>query len=320
MGRRSEAISIWPYLWFGAKAIQSSLTKESAELNTDQFSPSLCPLTAVGETNNMSRDYNSGFDPVGYLEWRWDPSKADKDVRCIRYKIATFMARFYQDFHHQWDPRGAHVLELGGGPAIGNLCSAGPYVSKITSTDYLSANLEQITLWKKKSPAAFNWDATFQHVVKETRGAEADVVAVAAEWQEQLREKISIDHCDFRREGFIDAGLIPDGGFDVLMTTGAFEYVAKDKGEFTAMLKTCHSLLKQGGYIATATYGKHSSYKVSPSAEKTFCALYLTAENVQEALSEAGFIPVRFELITVDFIETHIYAPIECYCFVAKKA
>ena len=71
--------------------------KGSYQINADQFSHILCPLTAVGKPDNMSRDYNSGFDPVGYLEWRWDPSKADKDVRYIRYKIATFMAHFYQD-------------------------------------------------------------------------------------------------------------------------------------------------------------------------------------------------------------------------------
>ena len=71
--------------------------EESYQINADQFSHILYPLTAVGKPDNMSTDYSSEIDPVGYLEWRWDMSKADKDVRCIRYKVATFMARFYQD-------------------------------------------------------------------------------------------------------------------------------------------------------------------------------------------------------------------------------
>ena len=82
-----------------------------------------------------------------------------------------------------------------------------------------------------KSPKTFNWDAAFQHVGKETRGTEADVVAVATEWQEQLREKIStLDHCDITREGFIDPGLVPEGGFDVLMTSGTLKDIVK-KGD-----------------------------------------------------------------------------------------
>ena len=267
--------------------------------------------------DKMSTDYSSGFDPVDYLESRWDPSKADTKALYIKYKVATSMARFYQDFHHHWEPRGARVLEVGGGPAIGNVIGAGPYVSKITFTDYLPANLEQVTLWKEKSPKAFNWDAAFQHVVKEIRGQEADVAAVVNEWQEQLREKISnLEHCNVRREGFIDPSLVPEGGFDVVTTSGALEDVAQDKGEFVAMLKTCHSLLKQGGYMVAATYGKHSTYKVSPNAEKIFYALYFTEESVCEALIEAGFSLVEFELIKVNSIKC---IPSECYFYVARK-
>ena len=265
----------------------------------------------------MSTDYSSGFDPVDYLESRWDPSKADTKALYIKYKVATFMARFYQDFHHHWDPRGAQVLEVGGGPAIGNVIGAGPYVSKITFTDYLPANLEQVTLWKEKSPKAFNWDAAFQHVVKEIRGQEADAVAVANEWQEQLHEKIStLDYCDLKREGFVDPTLVPESGFSVITSSGSFEAVAKDKSSFTAMMRMCHSLLQQGGYIATATYGKNNTYKVGPNAEKKFHCFYFTDEMVKEALAESGFSLERFEVIKVDKIG---YALSECYCYVARK-
>ena len=164
---------------------------------------------------------------------------------------------------------------------------------------------------------AFNWDAAFQHVVKEIRGQEADVVAVANEWQEQLREKISnLEHCDFRMEGFIDPSLVPEGGFDVVTSNGSFEAVAKDRSSFTAMMKMCHSLLQQGGYLANATYMKNNTYKVGPNAEKEFHCFYFTDEMVKEALAESGFSLERFEVIKVDKIG---YAANECYCYVARK-
>ena len=275
-------------------------------------------LHRVGRVScKMSTDYSSGFVPAHYLENRWDLSKADTNAVYIKYKIAEFMARFYHDYHHHWDPQTAQVLEIGGGPAIGNEFAAGPYVSDITFTDYLIGNLEQVKLWKEKSPDAFNWDAAFQHVVKETRGEEVDVVALATEWQEQLRDKIStIVQCDVRKEGFIDPNLVPAGGFDVLITSGAFEYVALDKGSFSTMLKTCHSLLQQDGYMAVATYMKNNTYRTSPDADRTFSGLYLTEEIVREALTEAGFNLVQSELFKVNTIE---FVPSECFCYVVKK-
>ena len=265
----------------------------------------------------MSTDYSSGFDPVSYLNTRWDAQKAPPSALDLKYRIAISMAHFFHDYRHQWDARNAQVLELGGGPVIGNILGAGPYVSKITFTDYLPSNLEQVALWKEKSPKAFNWDSAFQHVVKEIVSEEADITAIAADWQEQLRKKITtLGHCDFTKEGFIDPSLVPAGGFDVLVTSGALEDVAKDKDNFTAMLKTCHSLLRKGGFMAATTYGKHSSYKVDPKDEKVFYALYLTKEILHEALTEAGFNIERHQLIKVDQIE---FNPSECYCYVARK-
>ena len=68
--------------------------------------------------------------------------------------------------------------------------------------------------------------------------------------------------------------------------------------------------------MAAATYGKCSTYKVTPNAEKTFYALYLTEEIVREALSKAGFNLERFVLNIVGQTES---IPFECYCYVARK-
>ena len=264
----------------------------------------------------MSTDYSSSFDPVDYLKARWEGIPT---ASYIRYNIANFLIQFYQDIHQKLDTTGIQLLELAGGPALGNIIGAGPYVSKITFTDYLPLNLEQVALWKEKSPKAFNWDSVFQRIVKETVGEEADITAIAADWEEQLRKKITtLGHCDFTREGFIDPSLVPAGGFDVLVTTGSLESVAKDETDFTAMLKTCHSLLREGGFLAVAIYGKASTYQLSPNDDKKiFYFLYLTEEMARKAITEAGFTIERFKMVEGDQSK---YVPNECYCYVARKA
>ena len=263
----------------------------------------------------MSTDYSSSFDPVDYLKARWEGIPT---ASYIRYNIANFLIQFYQDIHRQLDTTSIQLLELAGGPALGNIIGAGPYVSKITFTDYLPSNVEQVALWKEKSPKAFNWDSVFQHVVKETVGEEADITAIAANWQEQLRKKITtLGHCDFTREGFIDPSLIPAGGFDVLVTSGSLESVAKNEADLTAMLKTCHSLLREGGFLAVAIFGKASTYQVNPDDDKNiFYNLYLTEEIARKALTEAGFTIERFKLLQNNQSEL---VPNECYWYVARK-
>ena len=245
--------------------------------------------------SDSSGDY---FDPVSYLEYCWVMSTGGAHV-ALKRKVAVFMTRFFQDFHHNWAPSSAHVLEIGGGPSIGNLLSIGPYVSKITFTDYLFTNLEQVALWKEKSPKSFNWDATFEHVAKEVAGS-GEVKAVVTEWQDQLREKLTtLSHCDCTREWFIDPSLVPVGGFDILITSATFEHVAKDVREFTKMLKTCHSLLQKGGFLATSTYGRTTGYKI-PNDDKEYRDVYLTEEDVQLAITEAGFTICKFEQIILE--------------------
>ena len=44
------------------------------------------------------------------------------------------------------------------------------------------------------------------------------------------------------------------------------------------MLRTCHSLLQQGGYMVPATFRKQSVCKVAPNADKEFHGLYLITD------------------------------------------
>lgn len=240
------------------------------------------------------------FDPVSYLEGCWVVPFGGAHA-ALKRKVAVFMSRFHQDFRSNWDPSSAHVLELGGGPSIGNLFSVGPYVSNITFTDYLPINVEQVALWKEKSPKAFNWDESFEHVAKEIVGQDMDVKAVVSEWQDQLRKKLTtLGHCDCTKEGFVDPSLVPEDGFDILITSGTLEHVARDVGEFRQMLKTCHSLLRKGGLLAIATYGLNNDVYILHETE--YRDVYLTEEAVQSAITEAGFTIDRFEqVISVDF-------------------
>ena len=70
---------------------------------------------------------------------------------------------FYRDYHRNWDPDTARLLEFGGGPSIYPLISAAPYVSEIVFAEYAEEGRREIELWKNDDPTAHDWTPYFRY-------------------------------------------------------------------------------------------------------------------------------------------------------------
>ena len=71
---------------------------------------------------------------------------------------------FYSDYHHNWKPETARLLEFGGGPCIYPLISAAPHVSEIVFAEYAEEGRKEVELWKNNDPAAHDWTPYFRYV------------------------------------------------------------------------------------------------------------------------------------------------------------
>ena len=70
---------------------------------------------------------------------------------------------FYRNYHSNWDPDTARLLEFGGGPSIYPLISAAPYVSEIVFAEYAEEGRREIELWKNDDPTAHDWTPYFRY-------------------------------------------------------------------------------------------------------------------------------------------------------------
>ena len=265
----------------------------------------------------MSTDY-SDFDPVGYMRMRFT-KEGSPEMLASKFETLDFMHSFCQDYNQHWDASGAVTLEIAGGPSILNLICLEPHIKRVVFTDLVPACLEQVELWKQRSPNAFNWSPFFEYAVKECVGdLTGDTASKVAQREDELRKKISrMCTCDLTADPILHPEEVPKDGFDLLVMSGAFEVVAKDEEDLVCMLQKCNNLLREGGFFVVVVHAKQSWYKVTPQDEKTLHTFHIDKEMLHRGLARSGFAVQRFSTYGARKAE---FSPIEeIYRFVATK-
>lgn len=59
---------------------------------------------------------------------------------------------------------GQVLIDIGSGPTIYQLLSACAHFEDITMTDFLEVNRQELGLWLREEPGAFDWSVYSQHV------------------------------------------------------------------------------------------------------------------------------------------------------------
>ena len=193
------------------------------------------------------------------------------------------MYGFYAKYNSKWNNKTARLLEFGGGPVIVNLISAVPYVDQITFSAFAESERKEIELWKNKEEGAHDWSSHFQAVVNEV-----EQIAGDDPWREReelLRKRITnIIPCDILCD---DPLLIKQEPFEIISTSLCLEAACSTYAEYKKAVKKLVSLLKPGGFLVMFSVERETFYMFGG---KKWSAVYLTLEQVKEALSEAGMV------------------------------
>ena len=188
---------------------------------------------------------------------------------------------FYAKYSCKWNNKTARLLEFGGGPVVTSLISAVPYVDQITFAAYLENERKEITLWKNREEGAHDWSAHFKYVVNEVEHIAGD--DVWREREELLRKCItSIIPCDIFSGNPL---LVKQEPFEIVTTSLCLEAACTTYPEYKEAVKKLVGLLKPGGFILMFIVERQTFYVVGG---KKWSCLYLTLEQVKEALAEAG--------------------------------
>lgn len=183
--------------------------------------------------------------------------------------------------------KGDTLMDIGTGPCIYQLLSACEAFKNIIVSDFTDKNREELNVWLKNQPEAFDWSSVVKHVCH----LEGDRIT-CQEKEEKLRKTIKqVLKCDVLKTNPIDPVTIPQ--VDCLLSCLCLEGACKDFESYVTALKNITEFLKPGGYLVLTGVLGNSYYQVG---EVKFSALTLNEAFLRETLPGAGYVIENFQL------------------------
>ena len=106
------------------------------------------------------------IDARDYLVQRFSaPNGVIDEERGVQPFYLESIHDFYYNYHDNWNPETARLLEFGGGPCIYPLISAAPHVSEIVFAEYAEEGRREVKLWKNNDATAHDWAPYFRYVL-----------------------------------------------------------------------------------------------------------------------------------------------------------
>ncbi|XP_065907791.1 nicotinamide N-methyltransferase-like [Dysidea avara] len=248
----------------------------SPELQRDSVNDG--DIDVMEERFNDAKKYMKEFLPLSVLEEN-TPMLASS---LISPSTAQYFHNFYQQYHKEWDNSTALLLELGGGPCIYSYVSAVPHVAKIYHSDYVKANLDEVSMWKNKDPDAFDWSPYFKHVVQKLEGRTSSCAVL--EREDKLRSLLRLIPCDIKADVIAPAVTIP---VDILSSSFCLGSSYDTLEEYKVGLKKVYDMITPNGFFVSQTtihltWFKHGN-------KMYYAAFSLSLEDVKQYYKEAGF-------------------------------
>ncbi|XP_008152036.2 phenylethanolamine N-methyltransferase [Eptesicus fuscus] len=219
------------------------------------------------------------FEPGAYLRNNYAPPRGDLSspagvgpwkLRCLAQTFAT------------GEVSGHTLIDIGSGPTIYQLLSACAHFQDITMTDFLQVNRQELGLWLREEPGAFDWSVYSQHVCL--------IEGKGESWQEkerQLRARVKrVLPIDVHQPQPLGAGSPAPLPADALVSTFCLEAVSPDLASFQRALDHITTLLRPGGHLLLIGALEESWYL---AGEARLAVVPLCEEEVREALVRSGY-------------------------------
>ncbi|XP_064646548.1 nicotinamide N-methyltransferase-like [Lineus longissimus] len=247
------------------------------------------PASESLETATLSGvDYKTHFDPKIYLEnyHKQESRFYDKMLDMLHKLVAAGEIR-----------DGSRLLDVGSGPSIYSVISAGSRCSDIICSDYATQSLDEILKWVNSDHDAHNWQRYFEYVCK--------LEGKSDEWklrQDHIRQAIKrVVPCDVHQENPL-APLVLEP-FDVITSSLCLEAACCDESAYRSAVKHVTSLLKPGGKLFMAGVQGETFYYVG---KKKFNTFPLSNEIIESAFAKVGLTNLQWYNETSDIKENAI--------------
>nr|XP_060643707.1 indolethylamine N-methyltransferase-like [Anolis sagrei ordinatus] len=254
----------------------------------------LCGLQGTMEGDFTGKEtYHLDFDPKGYFNmyknFGLGISPGNDERLCF------ILEHLHKTFAHG-GIRGDTLIDIGSGPSIYQLLSACESFKEIIASDLVEKNREEMQKWLRKDPKAFNWTPMVKYVCQIEGNRERWM-----EKEEKLRRTINqVLPCDMNLANPFNPLVVPPA--DCVLSTYCLEVASKDLHTYRSGIRKIGSLVKSGGHLVLVMALGGTYYMVGPHK---FSCIYLTPEIVKEAIKEAGFDTVHFDILNFNMPMTY---------------
>ncbi|KAF5927710.1 hypothetical protein HPG69_000616 [Diceros bicornis minor] len=170
-------------------------------------------------------------------------------------------------------PRG-HSDRHRHGPTIYQVLAACESFRDITLSDFTDRNWEELEMWLKKEPGAYDWTPVLRLACDQWQEKEEKVRAVVKR----------VLKCDANLGNPLAPAVLPPA--DCVLTLLAMECACCSLDAYRTALCNLASLLKPGGHLVTTVTLRLTSYMVG---KREFSCVALEKEEVEQAVLDAGF-------------------------------
>ncbi|XP_028745375.1 phenylethanolamine N-methyltransferase [Peromyscus leucopus] len=219
------------------------------------------------------------FEPRAYLRNNYAPPRGDLSspdgvgpwkLRCMAQTFAT------------GEVSGQALIDIGSGPTIYQLLSACAHFEDITMTDFLEVNRQELGLWLREDPGAFDWSVYSQHACL--------IEGKGESWQEkerQLRARVKrVLPIDVHQPQPLGTSSLAPLPADALVSAFCLEAVSPDLASFQRALHHITTLLRPGGHLLLIGALEESWYL---AGEARLSVVPVSEEEVREALVLGGY-------------------------------
>nr|XP_015103400.1 phenylethanolamine N-methyltransferase isoform X2 [Vicugna pacos] len=177
---------------------------------------------------------------------------------------------------------GRTLIDIGSGPTVYQLLSACAHFEDITMTDFLEVNRQELGLWLREEPGAFDWSVYSQHVcLIEGKGESYQ------EKERQLRARVKrILPIDVHQHQPLGTGSLAPLPADALVSAFCLEAVSPDLASFQKALDHITTLLRPEGHLLLIGALEESWYL---AGEARLAVVPVCEEEVREALVRSGY-------------------------------
>ncbi|MBN2439698.1 MAG: methyltransferase domain-containing protein, partial [Spirochaetales bacterium] len=178
------------------------------------------------------------------------------------------------------------VLEFGGGPALYAAASIVSFARELHFSDYLPANLQEVSKWLTREEGSFNWDDYIGFAL-EMEGLPGDPSHIKIR-EEEMRQKIKhLVICNGLDKEPIENSA---GKYDFVSALYCTDIIASSVPEWYQVIRNIATLVKPGGRLMLGlTRGMSEKIFYYEASDKSFPCIDLTDDQIREGYEKGGF-------------------------------